>query len=375
MFLLIASVSLALSVSFLCSLLEAVLLSVTPSMIAHLEEGHPELGARLRRLKSTVHRPLTAILSFNTVAHTAGAAMAGAQAQLLWGSGVLAVTSAVLTLLILVLSEILPKVIGTLYCQQLAPWSARILPLMIWGMKPVVVLSEAMTRGLSRGHEGYTISREEIAALARLGKEQGAMVEAESRILTNLMKAGSLRAKDIMTPRTVVISLDEDATVREAIEQRSVMRFSRIPIWREDEDDVVGYVLKDELLLLAAQNQLDRKVGELRRNLLVVPASLPIVALFDRFLDQREHIALVVDEYGGVAGVVSTEDVVETLLGMEIVDEADPVRDMRAMARLRWEERARRLGITSAEEKRAGHSSSAPPLVIAPLPQSGEERK
>jgi len=217
---------------------------------------------------------------------------------------------------------------------------------MIFILFPLVVLSEGITRMLSRGKGSpATVSREEIAAMAHLGDKEGLFGESESRILRNLFRLGSLRVRDIMTPRTVVFSLDQEVTIGDMLERKNAITFSRIPIWGENEDDVVGYVLKDEALLHAAKDELERPLSELKREMTVVPESMPVTTLFERLLDQREHIALVVDEYGGMAGVVSMEDVVETLLGMEIVDEADTVQDMRQMARARWTARARRLGI------------------------------
>ncbi|MGB0678057.1 MAG: polyhydroxyalkanoic acid system family protein, partial [Polyangiales bacterium] len=257
----------------------------------------------------------------------------------------------------------------SLHCQRLAPWVSRALPVLITFLLPFVWLAQALTRRFTRRQsQPPQVSRDEIAALARLGHEQGTVVEAESRILINLLRSGHLRARDMMTPRTVLASLPEELSVREALDQRTAMRFSRIPVWRAREDDVVGYVLKDELLLLAAQGQDARGIGELRRSLLVMPESLPVAVLFERLLDRREQIAMVVDEYGDMVGVVTMEDVVETMLGLEIVDEADAVRDMRAMARRQWSIRAQRMGIDestlveiSAETRIESYPASAAP--------------
>lgn len=353
----------ALGTSFVCSLLEATLLSVTPSYIVQLEGAGDVNGKRLARLKGDIERSLAAILSVNTVANTAGAAGVGAQAQSLWGSSALAIASAVMTIAVLIVSEIIPKTIGATYWRKLAPFAARVLPALIFISYPLVVLANKMTRSIGRNEPSIPIvSRDEVAAMARLGAEQGVIAESESRILRNLFRFGELRVRDVMTPRTVVFSLSHDTTVREFVENRSAMRFSRIPLFREDEDDVLGYVLKDEVLLYAARDQLERPVADLKRDLLVIPESLPVPGLFETLLDKREHIALAVDEYGGVAGVVTMEDVVETLLGLEIVDEADAVRDMRDLARARWFERARRLGIVA-------EGASEPPPRTAPPPK------
>ncbi len=334
----------ALGASFLCSILEASLLSITPSYLAKLVHDRPKVGERIRHLKANIDRPLAAILSLNTIANTAGAAGVGAQAQVLWGSDALAIASALLTLLILVLSEIIPKTLGAVYWRRLTPFVATVLPVLIFILFPFVWLSEHLTTLMRRDEVKHTLSREEFAALARLAKEEGVFDHSESRILENLFRFGSLLTRDIMTPRTVMFALDENMTVKEAIQQRGAKVFSRIPIWRENVDHVTGVVLKDQLLLAAAREELNTPIAQLARQVIMVPEALRLPALFERLLDSREHIAIVMDEYGGVDGVVTMEDVLETLIGLEIVDEADDVQDMRAMARRRWQARAKQVG-------------------------------
>lgn len=345
MALLIFYVMLALGVSFLCSIMEAVLLSVTPSYVAAKEQEGSATGQQLRALKDNIDRPLAAILSLNTIAHTVGAAGAGAQAAIVFENVAVGIISGILTLLILVFSEIIPKTLGALYWRRMAPGIARLLRLIEWPMLPFIWLSRGITRLLSRGQEEASVSREELTALAELGKEEGIFEEEESRILKNLFRFGSLRVKAIMTPRIVVFALPEETTVGDVVREQEEFRYSRIPIYSNNRDDITGYVLKDDLLLQAAQGNDDTPLRELQREMLVVPDTLPLPDLFERLLDRLEHIALVVDEYGGMAGIVTMEDVVETLLGLEIVDEADSVEDMQAMARQQWLRRARRLGI------------------------------
>ncbi len=333
----------ALGVSFLCSILEAALLSITPSHLAKLEQDSPRVGARIRVLKSRIDRSLAAILSLNTIANTAGAAGVGAEAQRLWGSEALAIASAILTLSILIVSEIIPKTLGAMYWRRMTRFISIVLPMMILLMLPLVWLAEGVTRLMKRKRAAEKLSREEFAALARVGEEQGVFDESEMRILRNLFHFGSLRTRDIMTPRTVMFSLAESTSVRDAIAQRGSMIFSRIPIWNETPDQVTGYILKDQLLLRAARDELDVPVSSFAREALMVPDTIPLPALFETLLDHREHIAVVVDEYGGVDGVVTMEDVLETLIGLEIVDEMDSVQDMRAMARAKWESRAKHI--------------------------------
>ncbi len=343
---LVAFVVVALGFSFLCSILEAVLLSVTPSYLARLDkEGH-RAAPGLIELKQNLDRPLAAILGLNTIAHTVGAAGAGAQAQALWGSEVLAVASAVLTLLILVLSEIIPKTLGALHWQRLAPVTARIIPIIVWTLYPLVVLSESVTRLVGRGKEGPTaLDREEIAAVTELAAERGLFGVSESRILRTLFRFRDLRVRDVMTPRTVVQAVPDVATVESVLANGRVMRFSRIPVWHSSQDDVIGYALKDDVLLAAARDELRRTVGTLARKVQIVPEGLPVTSAFEKLVDSREQLALAVDEFGGMAGIVTLEDIVETLLGLEIVDELDTTTDMRDLARRSWRARAKRLGL------------------------------
>lgn len=348
MTLLIVYVLLALVVSFLCSIMEAVLLSVTPSFVEMRSRSGSRTARQLNDLRSDIDRPLAAILSLNTIAHTVGAAGAGAQAAKVFGDAAIGIFSGILTLLILVISEIIPKTVGALYWRRLTRPVVRLLIPVIWLTWPLVKLSQGITRLLSPGGRVESISREEITAMAELGKEQGMLDASESRIIQNLFRFGSLRVKDIMTPRIVLFALKETLAVGEVIEDQETFRFSRIPVFTDTRDDVTGYVLKDEILLKAAQNQGDIQLKELKREMLIVPDTLPLHELFERMLDRLEHIALAVDEYGGVAGVVSMEDVVETLLGLEIVDEADSEEDMQVLARRQWLQRARRLGILPA---------------------------
>ncbi len=345
MALLIFFVALALGVSFLCSVMEAVLLSVTPGYLGALEqEGNP-IAPKLRALKDDIDRPLAAILSLNTIAHTVGATGAGAQAVEVFGDAWIGVFSAVLTLLILVASEIIPKTLGAVYWRQLSGPVVRILGPMMTLLWPLVAVSKVLTRWLSGGKVHAPVSREEIAAMADIGQAYGALAEGESRILKSLMRFRSLRAKDVMTPRPVVSWLRGDATVGQVVEEPATLRFSRLPLTGKGLDDVASYALKDEILLRAARDELDLPLAELARPIQVVPDGLALPAVLEQLLETGEHIALVVDEFGGAAGVVSLEDVIETLLGMEIVDEVDSVEDMQALARKKWRERAARLGL------------------------------
>ena len=342
--LLIVFVLLALIVSFLCSVAEAVLLSITPSYIAGLKEKQPQRAALLQRLKQEkVDQSLAAILTLNTIAHTVGAIGAGAKATLVFGSAWFGLFSAVMTLLILFLSEIIPKTLGALHWRNLAGPTSLFVRGLIRALYPLIWISERLTKLIAGRRNLPVFSRDEFIALAGIGEQSGQIDQHESGIIRNLFRLRSLKAKDIMTPRTVIVGLPEDMTVTEALAGET--QFSRLPLYKVDIDDANCFVLKDDVLLFKAQNRGEAQLKTLKRDIMVVPREMPISALLETFLDKRQHIALVVDEYGGTNGLVTFEDVVETLLGEEIVDEMDQEEDMQALARRRWEKRAQTLGI------------------------------
>ncbi len=351
MSLLLIYLALALGVSFLCSILEAVLLSVSQSYIAVLENKNQPSGVLLRQLKDDIDRPLSAILSLNTIAHTVGAAGVGAQAQAVFGSAYVGVISAVLTFLILFVSEIIPKTLGATYWKSLAPVAGRMLRWMIWLLYPFVVLSLLITRLLSDDKDRPTFTREEFSAMADRGEEEGVFQKEESDILKNLVRFKSLRVKDIMTPRVVVVSFNHEETVADVFKEFEELRFSRLPVYGEKEDDITGYVLKNDLLINLARDKASERLKTIKRNILILPETISLQNLFEQLLENHEHIAVAVDEYGGFSGVVTMEDVVETLLGMEIMDEADATEDMQKLARKNWRKRAQELGILEEEEK------------------------
>lgn len=341
MVLLFIYIALALGISFLCSIMEAVLLSVSVSYIARLEQEGDPLALKLKKYKSDVDLPLSAILSLNTIAHTVGAAGAGAQGAAVFGEAYLGVISGVLTLLILVLSEIIPKTLGAAYWPRLAPVVVRLLTCTVWCMWPLVKMSEGLTGILTRGKRDSAINREEFIALADLGTREGIFHKYEARVLNNLFLIREIRSRDIMTPRTVVFALEGDSTAVDVLEHHSNIPFSRIPLFKDSVDNVEGFVLKHEILHVA-HSAPQTRLEELIRPLLTVGGNLSVHDLFERLMNESAHIALVIDEYGGTEGVVTMEDVIETLIGLEIVDEVDTAEDMQALARKQWEKRAGR---------------------------------
>ncbi|WP_226668248.1 hemolysin family protein [Microbulbifer aggregans] len=362
MLLLVIYVLIALGFSFLCSIAESVILSVTRPYISLLEREGQRAGRVLRQLKDDINAPLAAILTLNTVAHTAGAAGAGAQAAAVFGSHYLGIASAILTLLILVFSEIIPKTLGALYWRQLAPVTAYCLRYLVWVLKPFVWLSDWLTRGLTRGPTLTGFSREEFAVMAELGEAEGQLERHETSILHNLfftLRNHSVR--EVMTPRTVVFSLSRDMTVGDAYGEVEKSRFSRIPIYEQDDPElVVGFVLKQDLLLAYARGEHDRQLRSLSRDLLMLPETAAIYQVFHKMLSRRVQISAVVDEYGSLEGLVTLEDILETLLGEEIVDEADKTPDRQELAKRLWRWRSKRYGLRVDESAQSEQDEEEP---------------
>jgi CBS domain containing-hemolysin-like protein len=349
---LVAYVLLALVSSFLCSIAEAVLLSITPSHIEGLKGRRPKRAALLHRLKNEqVDQALAAILTLNTIAHTVGAIGAGAKATVVFGSYWFGLFSAGMTLMILFLSEIVPKTIGAVYWPKLTAPTAHFVHMLIVILFPVVWISEKLTRLIARRKNLSPFSREEFIAMARVGEHTGHLQKTESRIIRNLFRFESIRITDIMTPRTVISAFPENLSLMDASKLLTQTPFSRVPVYGRDIDDITGFVLKHEVL----EDQGPQKLRSIKRDILAVPESISLSALFDRLLKDRQHIAVIVDEYGGTEGLVTLEDLIETLMGMEIMDETDNVQDMRALARKKWVERAKALGINVeiAESRKA----------------------
>ena len=345
-FLLLFYVLIALVFSFMCSIAEATLLSITPSYIAGLKETNPKKAAQLQRLKvDNIDQSLAAILTVNTIAHTLGAIGAGSKATAVFGDAWFGVFSAVMTLLILFLTEIVPKTLGAVYWRQFAGAATLYVNLLIKGMYPLIVVSEKLTKLISGGKKLHDFSRDEFVAMAGIGKEQGMINDRESKIIRNLFLFKSVEASTVMTPRIVVSAVQKDLTVEEALADPAKVHFSRLPIYGADLDSVVGFVLREDLLVAKGHGQGNRPLSDFRRDIIAVIASTPLSRLMETLLEQRQHIALVVGEYGETKGLVTLEDVVETLLGIEILDEGDKVDDMQKLARQLWAKRAERMGI------------------------------
>lgn len=341
--------------SFLCSILEAVLLSVTPTFINVKKSEGKAYANTLEEFKRDVDRPLIAILTLNTIAHTVGAILVGGEAEKYFkgdSSGVF-IVSAIMTVLILVASEIIPKTIGATYWRGLAGFTAKALNVLIFPLKwtGILWILQLTTKLVGKSAHGSVLSRQDFAIMAEMGEKDGALKNSESRIINNLLTFDSIKVKDIMTPRTVVVAVPDTMTLKEYYETYPALRFSRIPIFKGNKDNVVGYFLKDDLLLHLAKGNKDTKVSELSKKLEMVNESNSISKIFTHLLENRIHLALVIDQYGGMQGVVTMEDVLETLLGLEIMDELDNSEDMQKLARKKWKERAEKLGLVDGGNK------------------------
>ncbi|MDF0534831.1 DUF21 domain-containing protein [Shewanella yunxiaonensis] len=348
MFALTITVLIAITISFLCSVFEAVLLSVTPSYIASLRSSAPLAAKRLEQQKKAVESPLVAILTLNTIAHTVGAAVAGAQAAHVFGDDMVGVFSGVLTFLILFLSEIIPKTIGANYWRSLAPTVSIILLWMERLCLPLIWASNKVTKLFGKGDSGQYI-RQEISAMAKIGVESGELDRQESKILTQMMKAKEMPASAIMTPRTVMFTLPAETRQRIFVRDYLNKPFSRIPIYEHDHDNIIGYINRTDVLL-AERYTPEAPIAAVKRVLLVIPDSARILPLFELMIKRNTQIAMVVDEYGSTRGLVSLEDIIESLLGLEIVDLNDPAIDMQQLARQLWEKRMLEKGIRLSED-------------------------
>jgi CBS domain containing-hemolysin-like protein len=290
-------------------------------------------------LKANIDKPLSAILSLNTVAHTVGAAGVGAQAVKVFGEASFGIVSAILTILILLITEIIPKTVGARYWRRLAKVSSFLIKITIFITYPLVIVSSYITKIFSKNKKELTTSREEIAALASIGADEGIFSEKEDKIIQNLLKLKKVKVKEILTPRVVVVVADENLNLKEFLESKDYLKFSRIPVYSENDENITGYVIRQTLFEKLAEGNNDIKLKDFKREIIVAPNSITLFSMWEKLLDKKEHIALIVDEYGGVDGIVTMEDIIETLLGLEIVDERDTVADMQKYARERWKTR------------------------------------
>lgn len=342
---LVLAVSVAIAVSFLCSLLEAAFYSIPPSLIEKLKREDKRQGEMLQALRQDVEKPITAILTLNTAAAVAGSAVAGAAAVHVFGEESLALFTAGFTLLILLLGEIVPKTIGVAHARALAPWLARPLTAMVWLCLPVIWVLGRLIRFIGRKQKGPEADEDDIRAVVSLTRKSGVLKPYEESAIRNILALDIKRVGDIMTPRTVVFSLPADMTVDQAMEQNAQWAHTRVPVYQgENAEDILGVVYRRQVFEAAANDKGHLKLSDIMKPARYVPESLTLDKLLRQLLESRLHLFVVLDEYGGMAGVVTLEDVLEEMLGSEIVDETDEVVDMRELARRRRSERVTQAG-------------------------------
>ncbi|QJR81425.1 DUF21 domain-containing protein [Alteromonas pelagimontana] len=345
MVLLFGYVIAALGFSFLCSIAEAVILSVSPASIAVMEkEGHPS-GKILRTLVDDINKPLSAILTLNTIAHTMGAAGAGAQAAMIFGDAYLGLISAILTLLILVFSEIIPKTLGAEYWRTLAPITAYFLKYLTLLLYPVIKILEKLTAGFRKEKPVRGFNRSELQAMVELSDQEGQLAQQEAAFLLSLLHLHEFKVKDAMTHRTSIFSVSEDITVETFFHNHAHIEYSRIPIYEKDQrENITGYAMRSELLVAQARGDSDKSLWEFRKPMVTLLGSMPLSSTFDHFIQKEVHILLVVDEYGGLEGIITLEDLLEKLLGVDILDEKDATVSMKRLGRMVARRKARMLG-------------------------------
>lgn len=328
---------------------EAVLLSNTPSFIGRMQNEKPQTGHYLKKMKEDIDKPLSAILTLNTFAHTIGAMGVGVQAGKLFGSDQInllfistsyeSLIAGAMTLAILVISEIIPKTIGAVFWQQLTPFTVSSLRVLLVVLAPFVWMSKGITR-LVKTEKGQSVfSRADFAAMADVGLQSGALDREEKSIIQNLLRLENLKVRDIMTPRSVIVTVDENHPMDEIYKEVKPLVFSRIPVYSGNPDNITGVILKDNLLENLAQDKHTVKASEIKRNILFVNDNYTVAKLMDTLILNREHMAMVEDDFGSIVGLVTMEDLFETLLGLEIVDESDKVEDLQKLALEKWKKR------------------------------------
>ncbi|MCP9199366.1 CNNM domain-containing protein [Gramella sp. GC03-9] len=352
--LLLVYATLSIFFSFMCSILEAALLSITPSYIKIKKKEGKAYAKTLAALKRDIDKPLIAILTINTIAHTVGAILVGVQAEKTFGDGgnSVVIVSAIMTLAILILSEIIPKTIGATYWQSLGNFTAKSLNIMIFPLKYTGILWLLMltTKLIGKSAHVSSMSREEFAAITDAAEEEGVFEESETTVIKNLLVFKSVEAKDVMTPFSVAITEDESTSLEEFHKNHKNLKFSRVPVYKDRSTNISGFILKDDVLEEMIEERGQQPLSSIKRDILVTKDNTPIPELFEIFVQKRAHISMIVDEFGNTTGIVTMEDIIETLLGLEIMDESDNVEDMQMLARKNWERRAKRIGLIQRKQ-------------------------
>lgn len=324
---------LAITISFICSILESVLLSVNMSYISLLEKEKPKVGLLLKLHKLNINKSIASILILNTLANTLGAAGVGAQAGMIFGSAAVFYVSVVLTFAILFFSEIIPKTIGALYWKELAPMAAYVIRFLIWLTYPIILVTLFVTNRISKNKEGSnSLSKAELLASALLSEDEGVIDEKESDLIENVLHLDEVKVKDILTPRSVVFAIEENKSIKEIMADKNLYNFSRIPIYDTAIDNMTGIVLTKKIFYQATLDN-SLVVKEIKKKIFKINKYIPVPKALDLFIKRKEHMFLVVDSYDQTEGIITLEDCIETILGVEIMDESDTVEDMREHAK------------------------------------------
>ena len=338
----------AMAISALCSVLEATLLSTPISYITGLEDQGVKGAKRLKKLKQNSDRPISAILCINTIANTVGASIVGSLVMDIYGSMWVGIFSAIFTLLILIFSEIFPKTIGSYYWRTLAIPASSIINALIFIAYPIVIVMEKLTKVVSSKSTQVSVSREDISAMVSVATEEEVIEKEEKKMIQNLLKLDELTAHEIMTPSAVVEMAEGNMTIREFYD--SDLSHSRIPVYDEENDEyVIGYVLRQEVLEKMAEDKFTAKLIDIARPIMTFSEETSVGDIWEKMLAKKEHISVILDEYGSLRGIVTLEDVIETMLGHEIVDEKDEVVDMQEYAKEQWKKAQEELLISEEE--------------------------
>ncbi len=331
---------LAVGISFVCSVLEAVLLSVNMSYVSVLEKEKPNIGKLLRSHKTNISKSIASILILNTIAHTLGAAAVGVQAAVLFGNEAVVIISVVMTFAILFLSEIIPKTIGAVYWKQLAPFSAQLIRIFIWITYPIIIMTLAITNRIAQGNEAAnTLTKDELLESMLLSEDEGVIDEKESDFIENILKLDDIKIGDVLTPRSVVFALDEKRILKDIIDnEQEIFNFSRIPIFRDSIEDVTGIVLTKKIFEQALKDD-SVTLASIKKDMFSINEHIPVSKALDLFISKKDHMFLVMDNYDQTEGIVTLEDCVETVLGVEIMDESDATEDMRELAKTKMKQK------------------------------------
>ncbi|WP_297432759.1 CNNM domain-containing protein [Sulfurimonas sp.] len=325
---------LSVGISFLCSVLESVLLSINMSYVAVLEKDRPSVGAILRHQKENINKSIASVLILNTIANTLGAAAVGAQASKIFGNDAVVYVSVVLTFAILFISEIIPKTIGAIYWKQLAPLSAYFIRVFIWITYPIILTTLAVTNKISKGNsDSHSLTKEEFLESMYMSEDEGVIDEQESDVIENILNLDNIKVNEVLTPRSVVFALDESMSIKDVIQtQPAIFKFSRIPIFKESLETITGIVLTKKIFKQALEDD-SVTLGSIKKDMFSINENIPVSKALDLFIAKKEHMFLVTDNYDQTDGIITLEDCVETILGVEIMDESDTTEDMRELAK------------------------------------------